>query len=156
MYLQVIDLKGFCPCCCADCWAILKRNAFSIFFFFPAMTSTVNGFPKQCVPHIELIRWNMGRHTKLRTKSGSKKWELSLEKKKILQLEAYDNVLCHWGASWPEFGCHGFTFDYAGFLIFLAWFAFFACPPAWATEKIINYPKLFWSATILQLKSLGK
>lgn len=98
-----------------------KQCLFQFFFSFswnPAMTSAVNGFPKQCVPHIELIRWNMGRHTKLRTKSGSKKWELSLEKKKILQLEAYDNVLCHWGASRPEFGCHGFTFDYAGFLIF--------------------------------------
>lgn len=43
--------------------------------------------------NIELTQWNMGRSTKLRTKSGRKHLELSLHQMKGLQQETHDNVI---------------------------------------------------------------
>ncbi len=125
----------FHPCCSAECWTTLNGNTSSkfvfLFFFILCLPwnseITVKDFSKQRVLHIELMQWNMGRHTKPRTKFGSKHWELSLHKKKTLQK---DNVLgilyvteaLHYSTLQPAFGCHGFVhliilaFSYFGFI----------------------------------------
>lgn len=122
--------KSFCPCCRTECWAIFNGGASSIFFLpfplNPEITSALSDFSNVSRTlnwYSEIWADTQNWEQSLAGRSGS--W--ARRRNTILQLETYDDVLCHWGARWPEFGCHGFTFGYAVFLIFLAWFTFFLC-----------------------------
>lgn len=111
------------------------------FIFFPPWNSeiTVKDFSKQCVLHIGLMQWNMGRDTRVRTKSGSHHWALSLHKKRLCNKRhmimyyvfcmSLKHTTAHVRLSWFH------TFDYVAF--FKIWIYFHTSPPAWMTKNMI-------------------
>lgn len=66
------------------------------FLFLCISSPFISDLPRiftEIAPNIEVMQWNMGRNTKLRTKFGRKLFELSVHQKIGLQQARHDNVI---------------------------------------------------------------
>lgn len=66
------------------------------FLFLCISSPFISDLPRiftEIAPNIEVMRWNMGRNTKLRTKFGRKLLELSVHQKIGLRRARHDNVI---------------------------------------------------------------